>query len=123
MSDNYKKLANQRQAREKRTRLHMKDKSSRLRLAVFRTPNHIYAQIIDDEKHQTLLSSSTLLKEFKSLEERPKGINAAKWVGKDIAMKAVASGVTQVAFDRGRFLYHGRVKALAEAARENGLVF
>lgn len=89
------------------------------RLNVFRSNSHIFAQIIDDEKGTTLVSSSSLELKIKN------GGNAegAKLVGKDIAEKAKKSGITKVVFDRGGYLYHGRVEALADAARENGLEF
>ena len=89
------------------------------RLNVFRSNSHIFAQIIDDEKGTTLVSSSSLTLKIKN----GGNVEAAKLVGKDIAEKAKKSGITKVVFDRGGYLYHGRVKALAEAARENGLEF
>ena len=89
------------------------------RLNVFRSNSHIFAQIINDEKGTTLVSSSSVELKIKN------GGNAegAKLVGKDIAEKAKKSGITKVVFDRGGYLYHGRVEALADAARENGLEF
>ena len=89
------------------------------RLNVFRSNSNIFAQIIDDEKGTTLVSSSS-----QSLKIKNGGnVEGAKLVGKDIAEKAKKAGITKVVFDRGGYLYHGRVKALAEAARENGLEF
>ena len=89
------------------------------RLSVFRSNKEIYAQIIDDEKQTTLVSASSLEKNLKI--ENGSNVEAAKVVGKAIAEKAKAAKITKVVFDRGGYLYHGRVKALAEAARENGL--
>jgi large subunit ribosomal protein L18 len=94
------------------------------RLAIFRSSNHIYAQIIDDTAGRTLASASTLSAELKANAEGHSGNRAAAHkVGNLIAEKAQAEGITQVVFDRGGFLYHGRVKALADAARESGLKF
>ena len=91
------------------------------RLCVFRSNTGIYAQIIDDETRTTLVSASSLDKELKL--ENGSNVEAAKVVGKAIAEKATKAKITKVVFDRGGYLYHGRVKALAEAARENGLEF
>ena len=93
------------------------------RLAVYRSTKHIYAQLIDDENHVTLASASSNDKDLK--EKLPNGgnIDAAKVVGEAIAKKAKKSGIECVVFDRGGFLYHGRVAALADAAREAGLCF
>jgi large subunit ribosomal protein L18 len=93
--------------------------AERPRLNVYRSLNHIYAQVIDDKKGETLVSASTL--EAKS--KTGGNVAAAKEVGKAVAEKAVAKGITDVVFDRGGYLYHGRVKALADAAREAGLKF
>lgn len=91
------------------------------RLCVFRSNTGIYAQIIDDENKTTLVSASSLEKDLKLTNGS--NIEAAKVVGKAIAEKAKKAKITQVVFDRGGYLYHGRVKALADAARENGLEF
>ena len=91
------------------------------RLCVFRSNTGIYAQIIDDETKNTLVAASSLDKDLKIANGS--NIEAAKMVGEAIAKKAVAKSITKVVFDRGGYLYHGRVKALAEAARENGLEF
>ena len=91
------------------------------RLCVFRSNTGIYAQIIDDETRTTLVSASSLDKELKLANGS--NVEAAKVVGKAIAEKATKAKITKVVFDRGGYLYHGRVKALAEAARENGLEF
>lgn len=100
-----------------RTRKRVK-RSGRPRLTVYRSLNHIYAQIIDDEAGRTLAASSTL-----ALKVNGNKTEAAKQVGADIAKKAAEKGIKQVVFDRGPYKYHGRVKALAEAAREAGLEF
>ncbi len=93
--------------------------AERPRLNVYRSLNHIYAQVIDDQKGETLASASTMQMKAKT----GGNVAAAKEVGKAVAEKAVAKGVKQVVFDRGGYLYHGRVKALADAAREAGLEF
>ena len=93
------------------------------RLCVFRSNAHIYAQIIDDEAQTTLASASTLDKEIKGSVSVGSNIEAAKAVGKLIAERAAAKDIKVVVFDRGGYLYHGRVQALAEAAREAGLEF
>ncbi len=105
-----------------RIRKKLQGTSQRPRLNVYRSLNHIYAQVIDDMSGQTLVSASTA--EGK-IEDRRTGGNvaAAKSVGKTIAERAKAKGVTKVVFDRGGYIYHGRVKALADAAREAGLQF
>lgn len=93
------------------------------RLTVHRTPRHIYAQVISGTDNKVLAASSTLVADVKSQIKNGGNIDAAAVVGKDIAAKAKAAGVTNVAFDRSGFKYHGRVKALADAAREAGLEF
>ena len=95
--------------------------TGRARLTVFRSSKHIYAQVIDDQKGETLASASSLEKDMR--EKTGANIDAAKAVGKLLAERAVKNGVTEVVFDRGGYLYHGRVKALADAARESGLSF
>ncbi|MDF2593939.1 MAG: ribosomal protein [Clostridia bacterium] len=97
--------------------------AERPRLAVFRSEKHIYAQIIDDTKGNTLVAASTAEKEISSALEATSNIDAAIAVGAAVAKKALAKGINEVVFDRGGFLYHGRVKALADAAREAGLQF
>ena len=96
---------------------------SRLRLSVFRSSKHIYAQVIDDAKGETLASASSVEKPVREGGKTGADINAAKAVGKLVAERALQKGVKEVAFDRGRYLYHGRIKALADAAREGGLNF
>ena len=93
------------------------------RLAVYRSTKHIYAQLIDDEKNVTVCSASSVDKDLKEKLAHGGNIEAAKVVGEAIAKKALAAGVECVVFDRGGFLYHGRVAALADAAREAGLMF
>ena len=95
----------------------------RARLSVFRSSKHIYAQVIDDAKGETLASASSLEKTMRESGNTGANIDAAKAVGKLLAERAVKNGVTEVVFDRGGYLYHGRVKALADAARESGLSF
>ena len=106
--------------RQSRTRYRLGTHGSRPRLSIFRSGKHIYAQVIDDTQAVTLASASTNEKESKT-----KGYNveAAGMVGKKIAERALAKGIKQVVFDRGGYIYHGRVKALADAAREGGLEF
>jgi large subunit ribosomal protein L18 len=95
----------------------------RARLSVFRSSKHIYAQVIDDTKGETLASASSMEKEMRGQLKTGANIDAAKAVGKLLAERASAKGVKDVVFDRGGYLYHGRVKALADAAREGGLNF
>ena len=95
----------------------------RPRLAVFRSNNHMYAQIIDDTVGNTLVAASTLEKDIKADLERTDNVAAAAAVGTAIAKKALEKGITTVVFDRGGFIYHGKVQALADAAREAGLQF
>ena len=108
-------------ARHARVRNKVTGTSNVPRLNVFRSNNNIFAQIIDDEASKTLVSASSIDKELKL--ENGSNVEAAKVVGKAIAEKATKAKITKVVFDRGGYLYHGRVKALAEAARENGLEF
>ena len=104
--------------RHRRVRVNMSGTQERPRLAVFRSLNHLYAQVIDDGGGRTLAAASTV-----GLKAKGNGMAEAASVGKAIADKAKAAGVSQVVFDRGGFLYHGRIKALADAAREAGLEF
>lgn len=101
----------------------MRGTAERPRLAVFRSLHHIHAQIIDDAAGRTLVAASTVEPELRKKLKSGGNVDAAKAVGTLIAEKAKAAGVTAVVFDRGGSLYHGRVKALAEAAREGGLEF
>ena len=97
--------------------------AQRPRLAVFRSNNHMYAQIIDDTVGNTLVSASTLEKDVKAELNKTNDVEAAAVVGKTIAKKAIEKGITNVVFDRGAFIYQGKVQALADAAREAGLEF
>ena len=113
----------QTQKRHRRLRRHITGTSDRPRLAVFRSNNHIYAQVIDDNAHSTLCSASTVDKELRSSVTAGGNCDASVAVGQLVAKRALAKGIQQVVFDRGGNLYHGRVKALADAAREAGLQF
>ena len=97
--------------------------AERPRLAVFRSNNHMYAQIIDDTVGNTLVSASTLEKAIKSELEKTNNVDAAAYLGTVIAKRAIEKGIKEVVFDRGGFIYQGKVAALAEAAREAGLEF
>lgn len=106
-----------------RMRSKIQGTAERPRLAVFRSEKHIYAQIIDDMTGTTLAAASTVEKDIKAALKATSNVEAAAAVGTAIAKKAAAKGIENVVFDRGGFLYHGRVKALAEAARAAGLQF
>ena len=95
----------------------------RARLSVFRSSQHIYAQLIDDDKGVTLVSASSIEKSLREGAKTGANVEAAKAVGKLIAERAKEKGISEVVFDRGGYLYHGRIKALADAAREGGLNF
>jgi len=118
---------NQRDMGRRRRKLHIRKvvrgSAERPRLCVFRSAGHIYAQVIDDTAGRTVAAASTLSPELREMEGGRGNVEAAKKVGRLIAEKAVAAGVETVCFDRNGFLYHGRVKALADAAREAGLKF
>ena len=120
---NKKSRALVREKKHRRMRNHLSGTAERPRLAVFRSNNHMYAQIIDDTVGNTLVSASTLEKDVKAELEKTNDVAAAAYVGKVIAEKAKAKGITTVVFDRGGFIYQGKVKALADAAREAGLEF
>ena len=110
--------------RKLRTRNKLKRvNKNRLRLSVFRSSKNIYAQIIDDNKGKTLIASSTLDKSIKSKFKNTGNKEAASEIGKILAEKAKQKGINKVIFDRGRYLYHGRIKALADGARKAGLDF
>lgn len=109
--------------RQVRVRKKVKGSEARPRLSVFRSAKHIYAQIIDDVSGRTLVAASTVEKGLASALKSTGGIDAAIAVGKAIGEKALAANIADVVFDRNGFLYHGRVKALADAAREAGLKF
>jgi large subunit ribosomal protein L18 len=108
-----------RQRIHSRIRRKLAGTEERPRLNVYRSLNHIYAQVIDDQKGETIVATSTLALKLKT----GGNVAAAKEIGKSIAEKAVEKGIKRVVFDRGGFLYHGRIKALADAAREAGLEF
>ena len=110
----------QRLVKHKRVRGKISGSNEKPRLCVFRSEKHIYAQIIDDTAGNTLCSASTLEKSF---EGHTGNVEAAKKVGIAVAKKAIGQGIETVVFDRGGYIYHGRVKALAEGARESGLKF
>ena len=112
-----------RQKKHLRIRNRFSGTAERPRLAVFRSNNHMYAQIIDDTVGKTLVSASTVEKSVASELEKTNDVAAAAKVGSVIAERAKAAGIEQVVFDRGGFIYTGKVKALADAAREAGLVF
>jgi large subunit ribosomal protein L18 len=95
----------------------------RARLSVFRSSKHIYAQVIDDSAGRTVVAASTLDKDLRGALKKGSDLEAAQAVGKLVAERALKAGVTDVVFDRGGYIYHGRVKALADAAREAGLNF
>jgi large subunit ribosomal protein L18 len=110
--------------RKRRTRHHLsKAANGRPRLSVHRSGKHIYAQVIDDRAGKTLAAASTVDKDLRDKLKSGANIEAAKEVGKVVAERAGKAGVKEVVFDRGGFIYHGRIKALAEAAREGGLSF
>jgi large subunit ribosomal protein L18 len=109
--------------RQKRVRRKVRGRTDRPRLCVYRSLKHIYVQVIDDAAGRTLLAASTLSPELKGKLKSTKNKDAAKEVGKLVAEKAKAAGIVKVVFDRNGFLFHGRVKLLADAAREAGLEF
>lgn len=119
------KLTRKESTRRRHTRIRRKvtGTADRPRLAVFRSNQHIYAQVIDDTRHHTLAAASTLDPDLKSDMSTGANCDASAKVGKLLAERAIAQGIKQVVFDRGGNLYHGRIKALADAAREGGLDF
>jgi large subunit ribosomal protein L18 len=112
-----------RQRRHKRIRKKVFGTQERLRLSVYPSLNHIYAQIIDDVRGYTLAAASSLDKEIKEKKSHKGNVETARDVGALLARKALEKGIKKVVFDRGGYLYHGRLKALAEAAKEGGLKF
>ena len=122
-------MVSKKSRQEIRVKKHMKTRNrfsgttERPRLAVFRSNNHMYAQIIDDTVGKTICAASTLEKEVKAELEKTNNVDAAAYVGTLIAKRAIEKGITEVVYDRGGFIYQGKVAALAEAAREAGLVF
>jgi large subunit ribosomal protein L18 len=109
--------------RKRRNRYRVRQVSQRPRLSVFRSNKHIYAQVIDDRAGRTLAAACSLEAELRAAEAAGRGAALAQKIGTLIAERALAAGITTVMFDRGGYRYHGRVKALADAAREAGLAF
>ncbi|MHC1726263.1 MAG: 50S ribosomal protein L18 [Syntrophobacteraceae bacterium] len=109
--------------RKKRIRRKVEGTEQRPRLTVFRSDKHIYAQIVDDVTGSTIVSASTLSPDYKEMEAVKGKVNAAKRVGELVAKKAMDKGIAKVVFDRNGFIYHGRIQALADAARQKGLDF
>ena len=120
---NKKSRAEVRMKKHRRIRNRFSGTAERPRLAVFRSNNHMYAQIIDDDKQHTLVSASTLQKDVKAELEKTNNVEAAAHLGTVIAKRALDKGITTVVFDRRGYIYQGKVKALADAAREAGLNF
>ena len=118
-----KSRAEMREKKHMRMRNRFSGTAERPRLAVFRSNDHMYAQIIDDVAGKTLVAASTVEKEVKAELDKTNNVEAAAYVGTVIAKRAMEKGIKEVVFDRGGFLYHGKIEALAEAAREAGLVF
>ncbi|MCI9277447.1 50S ribosomal protein L18 [bacterium D16-50] len=122
-------MVSKKSRKEVRVKKHMRIRNrfsgtaERPRLAVFRSNNHMYAQIIDDTVGNTLVSACTLEKEIKAELTKTNNVDAAAYLGTVIGKRAVEKGISQVVFDRGGFIYHGKIAALAEAAREAGLEF
>ena len=122
-------MVSKKSRKEVRVKKHMRIRNrfsgtaERPRLAVFRSNNHMYAQIIDDTVGNTLVSASTLEKEIKAELKKTNNVEAAAYIGTVIGKRAVEKGISQVVFDRGGFIYHGKIAALADAAREAGLEF
>ena len=112
-----------RQNKHRRLRHHLSGTATTTRLAVFRSNKHMYAQIIDDVAGKTLVSASTLQKDVKAELQNTDDVAAAAYLGTVIGKKAIEAGIEEVVFDRGGYIYHGKVKALADAAREAGLKF
>ena len=109
--------------KHRRMRNHLSGTTQRPRLAVFRSNNHMYAQILDDTVGNTLVAASTLEKEVKAELEKTNNVDAAAYLGTVIAKRAIEKGINTVVFDRGGFIYQGKIAALADAAREAGLEF
>ncbi len=120
---NKKSRTEVRRKKHRRMRYRLSGSAARPRLAVFRSNNHMYAQIIDDTAGNTLVAASTLEKDVKAELEKTNNMDAAAKLGTVIAKKALDKGITTIVFDRGGYIYAGKVKALAEAAREAGLEF
>ena len=112
-----------REKKHRRLRHHLNGTATTPRLAVFRSNKHIYTQIIDDTVGKTLVSASTLEKEIKAELENTDTVDAAAYIGTVVAKRAIEKGIKEVVFDRGGFIYQGKIQGLADAAREAGLVF
>lgn len=128
MSDYLKKRVKRKRHRRKRAHMRLRNRihgtAERPRLAVFKSLKHVYAQLIDDFKGETLASASSLDPAVREeMETEGATVEAAKLIGKTVAERAKEKGIERVVFDRGGYIYHGKVKALADAARENGLDF
>ena len=121
--DHSRSILRQRMRRRHRVRRHIRGTAERPRLAVFRTHKHIYAQLIDDAAGKTLVSASTMDKQIRGGLGFGGNKQAAEAIGRAVAERAIAAGVKKICFDRGEFRYHGRVAALADAARAAGLEF
>jgi large subunit ribosomal protein L18 len=109
--------------RKKRIRKRIVGTTERPRLSVFRSAKNIYAQIIDDSSGSTIVSASSVEKDFRQRKESEKKVDTARFIGKIVAERAIDKGIKRVVFDRNGFLYHGRVKAVSDGAREAGLYF
>ena len=122
-------MVSKKSRQEVRAKKHLKTRNrfagtaARPRLSVFRSNNHMYAQVIDDTVGHTLVAASTLEKEIKAELEKTNNVDAAAYLGTVIAKRAIEKGIKEVVFDRGGFIYQGKIAALAEAAREAGLEF
>ncbi|MDE6640575.1 MAG: 50S ribosomal protein L18 [Acetatifactor sp.] len=122
-------MVNKKSRKDVRVKKHMRIRNrfsgtaERPRLAVFRSNNHMYAQIIDDTVGNTLVSASTVEKSVRGELEKTNNVDAAAYLGTVIAKRAIEKGIKEVVFDRGGFIYHGKIAALADAAREAGLEF
>jgi large subunit ribosomal protein L18 len=112
-----------RKIRQQRVRVHLRGTPQRPRLSVYRSNKHIYAQIIDDTANRVLVSASSMSKDFRTMGKSGGNVAGATLIGEMVAEKALQKGISRVVFDRNGFLYHGRVKAVAMAAREKGLEF
>lgn len=120
---NKKSRTEVRQKKHRRLRNHLSGTAARPRLSVFRSNNHMYAQIIDDDKQATLVSASTLDADVKDGLEKTNNVDAAKKLGSVLAERAKAKGISTVVLDRGGFIYAGKIQAFSDAAREGGLEF
>ena len=113
----------EKQRRHDRVRKKVIGTKDKPRLSIYRSLRHLYAQLVDDIEQETLLSISTLYPSFRGSKKKTKGVEVATQLGKLLAEEAKSKGFSRVVFDRGGYLYHGRVKAFAQACRENGLLF